>query len=176
MPAAGRPGDAARQTGSVQTWGVAVLALVVAVGLVGVVVPVLPGLLLVWGAVAVWCFVEGGTAGWALLAATTAVAAASQVVKYVVPGRRLQRAGIPNRTLLIGGVAGIVGFFVLPVIGLPVGFLAGVYVVERQRRTTHEAAWRSTLEAVKAVGVSILVELTAALLIAGGWAATVVAT
>lgn len=151
----------------------ALVALAMVVGLVGVVVPVLPGLLLVWAALAVWSFVEGGTVAWVLLGSATAVVALSQVVKYVVPGRRLQRAGIPTRTLVVGGMAGIVGFFVLPVIGLPVGFLAGVYGVERQRVTSHDAARRSTVQAIRAVGLSILIELSAALLIAGGWVVAV---
>lgn len=159
-----------------QTWGLVLVALAIAIGLVGVVVPVLPGLLLVWAAVAVWSFVEGGTASWVLLGVATAVAVASQVVKYVVPGRQLHRAGIPNRSLLVGGVAAVVGFFVLPVIGLPVGFVAGVYAVERRRLAGHDPAWRSTVQAVRAVGVSILLELVAGLLIAAGWLGTVLAT
>ena len=159
-----------------QTWGEVVVALAVVVGLVGVVVPVLPGLLLVWAAVACWSVVVGGPAGWTLLAVVTAVAALSQVVKYVVPGRRLQRAGIPTRTLLVGGTAGVVGFFVLPVVGLPIGFVAGIYAVERSRLTTHAAARRSTGQALRALGLSILLELTAALLIAGAWVVTLVTT
>jgi len=160
----------------VQTWGLVLVALAIAVGLAGVVVPVLPGLLLVWGAVAAWAVVEGGTAAWVLLGTVTVVAALTQVVKYVVPGRRLHRAGIPDRTLLLGGAAGVVGFFVLPVIGLPVGLVGGVYALERRRLTTHDAAQRSTVHAVKAVGLSILVELVAGLLIAAGWLGTVAAS
>lgn len=155
------------------TWGSLIVAFVIAVGLVGVVVPLLPGLLLVWGAVAVWAIVEGGLSAYVLLGVATALALAAQVVKYLVPGRRLQRAGVPNRSLLLGGLLGVVGFFVVPVIGLLLGFVLGIYLAERARLGVHHAAWTSTRHALTAVGLSVLLELAAALLIAIGWAATV---
>lgn len=156
------------------TWGVLLVGLAVVVGLVGVVVPVLPGVLLVWGAVAVWAVVEGGTAAWVLLGGATVVAAGSQVVKYVVPERRLERAGVPRSSLLAGGLAAVVGFFVVPLVGLFLGFVGGVYLAERQRLGTHEASWTSTRHALHAVGLSILIELAAALLVAVAWVVTLV--
>lgn len=159
-----------------EAWGAALTGLVIAVGLVGVVLPLLPGLLLVWGAVAVWSVAKGGAAAYVLLIAVSGVAVGSQVVKYVVPGRQLQRAGVPNRTLVLGGVLAVVGFFVLPVIGIIIGFVAGVYLAERQRLGGHVAARTSTGHALRAVGMSILVELVAGMLIAAGWVGVLVAT
>jgi uncharacterized protein len=157
----------------VDTWGSLVVALAIAVGLVGVVVPLLPGLLLVWGAVAVWAIVQGGIVAYVLLGVATALALAAQVVKYLVPGRRLQRAGVPSRSLLLGGLLGVVGFFVVPVLGLLLGFVLGIYLAERARLGAHDAAWTSTRHALTAVGLSVLLELAAALVIAIGWAGTV---
>lgn len=159
-----------------EAWGEVLLGLAVAVGLVGVVVPVLPGLLLVWAAVAFWGVVVGGAAGWTLAVAATVLAVISQVVKYTVPGRQLRRAGVPDRALVVGALVGVVGFFVIPVVGLFVGFAAGVYATERARLHDHRAAWTATGHAVRAAGVSILVELVATLLIAGGWVAGLVLT
>ena len=34
---------------------------------------------------------------------------------------------------MIGGACGVVGFFVVPVVGLFLGFVLGVYVAERRR-------------------------------------------
>lgn len=156
------------------TWGELLVAVAVVVGVAGVVVPVLPGLLLVWAAVVVWGVVEGGAAGWSLVAGATVVALASQVVKYVVPGRRLRRAGVPDRAVLVGGLVGVVGFFVVPVVGLFLGFALGVYAAERLRLHDHRAAWTATGAALRAAGLSILLELAATLLIAGGWLAALV--
>jgi uncharacterized protein len=151
------------------------VALAIAVGLVGVVVPVLPGSLLVGVAVLVWTLERGGATAWVVLAVALALLVAGAVVKYLVPGRRLQRAGVPARTLLAGGAAGVVGFFVLPVVGLPLGFLLGIYLAEAARRGAR-AAWPATVHAVKAVGLGILIELAFAMLAALTWAVGVVLT
>ena len=143
-----------------------VLALLaVAIGIVGIVVPVLPGSLLVLGSLVVWAAVVAEPAGWIVLAIAATLLVLGTIVKYAVPGRRMKTAGVPNSTLLLGAVAGIVGFFVIPVVGLPVGFVGGVYAAEHHRVGATEAR-RTTVAALKAVGLSILIELTAAMLAA----------
>ena len=96
-------------------------------------------------------------------------------MKYAVPGRNLQRQGVPNRTLVAGAVLGVVGFFVVPVIGLPLGFVTGIYLVELQR-LGRERAWPATKAALRAVGLAILIELTAAVLAAAVFVAGASAT
>lgn len=152
-----------------------VAALVIAVGLVGVVLPLLPGSLLVFAAVVVWASETGGTTAWTVAVIATLLLLAGAVVKYVVPGRRLRDAGVPTSTLVVGGVLGVVGFFVVPVIGLPLGFVLGVYLAE-VRRLGHEAGWPATRRAVGAVGLAILVELAFGMLAALTWAVGVVLT
>lgn len=151
-----------------------VVALVIAVGLVGVVVPVLPGLTLVLGAIAAWALERQDGVGWAVLAVAVVLFAVGQVAKYLLPGRRLKRAGVPVRATWAGVVLGVVGFFVIPVVGLPLGFVLGIYLAERVRLRTHAAAWPSTVHALRAAGWSILIELATALLMAAAWLAGVV--
>ncbi len=154
------------------TWGDELnwlVGLAVAVGLVGVVVQVLPGAFLVGGAVLAWGLIERGTAGWTVAALAVLVTAAGQVVKYLVAGRYLQRGGVPGSTLLWGGLGGFVGFFVIPVVGVFVGFVAAVYLAERIRVRRHREAWASTWRATKASGLTIVIELAAALLVATAW-------
>ncbi|WP_459548361.1 DUF456 domain-containing protein [Nocardia sp. X0981] len=150
-------------------WGEIVVGLVILVGLVGIVVPILPGVILIFAAIAVWAFLTGGTTAWVVLAISAVLLIVSGVVKYTWPGRNLKEAGVPNRTLLLGGIAGIAGFFVIPVVGLFVGFVVGVYLAELQRMPDNQQAWRSSKHAVKGVGLSILVELLGALLASGVW-------
>jgi uncharacterized protein len=143
--------------------GVAVL-----VGLAGIVVPVLPGTLLIAVAILVWATEDGSGRAWLVFAVAAAFLAVGAVVKYTVPGRRLKASGVPRRSLVLGGLLGIVGFFVVPVVGLFLGFVLGVYLSEAQRLGP-ERAWPSTVAALKAVGVSLLIELAAGLLAATAW-------
>lgn len=143
------------------------------VGLIGIVLPVLPGLLLEVGAVVVWAVVEGGAAAWGVAIGAVVLALLGQFVKYAIPGRRLREAGIPRRTLYVAGLLAIVGFFVIPVIGLAIGFVGGTYLAERQRLGT-DLAWPSTVASMRAVALAIGIELVAGLLIAGTWLVAVV--
>ncbi len=152
-----------------------VVALVILVGLVGVVVPVLPGSLLVLGAVLVWALQLGTSTGWIVFAVATTFIAVGGVVKYLMPGRRLKEGGVPTSTLLIGGALGIIGFFVVPVIGLPIGFVLGVYLAEIGR-VGRVAAWPSTKHALRAVGLSMMIELASVLLAALTWSIGVAVT
>jgi uncharacterized protein len=151
------------------------VALAILVGLVGVVVPILPGLVLVLGAILVWAIDIGSATGWTVFAVAALVLVAGSIVKYVVPGRQLKSSGIPSSTTWFGLGLGIVGFFVIPVVGLFIGFVLGVYLAEH-RRVGSTAAWPSTKRALSAVGVSILIELAAGVLAALVWVAGVVAT
>ena len=60
-------------------------------------------------------------------------------------------------------------------VGLLVGFVLGVYLAE-YHRVGAQAAWPSTRHALKAVGLSILIELAAGLLATFVWIAGVVLT
>lgn len=151
------------------------VALAIAIGLVGVLVPVLPGTLLVGAAVLVWATERGGTTAWVVTVVAVGLLVAGAAVKYLVPGRRLQRAGVPTSTLLTGAVLGVAGFFVVPVVGLPLGFVLGVYLAE-WRRLGHRRAWPATVHALKAVGLGIVIELVFGILAAATWAVGVVLT
>lgn len=145
------------------------IALAILVGLVGAVVQVIPGGLVVGAAVVVWGVVTGGTAGWTVAVVAIVLTLVALVLKYLLAGRYLRRRGVPNRSLIVGAVLGIVGFFVIPVVGLFVGFIGGTYLSELQRLKDGSAAWRATGHAMKATGISILVELASALLTSMAW-------
>jgi uncharacterized protein YqgC (DUF456 family) len=147
-----------------------VAGLVVLVGLVGIVVPVLPGSVLILLGVLGWSVADGSVVAWLVLALAVTFLAVGAVGKYTLPGRRLRAGGVPRPTLLVGGVAGVVGFFVVPIVGLFLGFVLGVYAMEA-RRVGGSRAWPSTRAAVAAVGLSLLIELTAGLLAAATWVA-----
>ena len=152
------------------------MLLVMLVGLVGVVVPVLPGLLLIWGAGVVWAWVGGGPGHWAVAAVLTLLLVVGTVAKYVLPARSATGAGAPRRTLLVGMLGALVGFFVIPVVGLVVGGVAGIYLAEHARLGNAGVAWRSTRAVLVGVGIGMLVELATGVLMVAVWGAAAVAT
>src|SRR5450631_2221512 len=113
------------------SWVTVVVVLMMAVGLVGIVVPVLPGLTLIWAAVLLWAAEAQTSTGWVILGVATALALSGLVLQYLLPGRRLARAGVPASSTVAGAVLGVVGFFAIPVAGAFLGFPLGIYLAER---------------------------------------------
>ncbi len=147
----------------------------IAFGLVGILFPVLPGSLLVMGAIAVWSFDIATPTSYAVAAICAVLVVGGLVVKFAVPGKRLKDSGVPNSTLLVGALCAVVGFFVVPVVGIVIGFVVGVYVAE-VNRLGRSQAWPSTVYALQAVGLSIAIEFAAAFLAACVWAGGVAIT
>lgn len=151
-----------------------VVGLAILVGLVGIVLPALPGSLVIAVAVLVWAIDSGGGA-WAVFAAVALLLAAGSAASYVVPGRRVAASGVPRSTFVVAGLLGVVGFFVLPVVGLIVFFPAGLYLMEYRRLRDHTAAWASAWLAVRMTALGMLLELAAALVAAATWLVAVLA-
>lgn len=149
--------------------GLVLVGVAIFIGLIGILVPLLPGSLLVFAAILVWALVEQTTIGWVTLGAVTVLLGAALLIKYLWPAKRMKTAEVGTWSLVAGGALGIVGFFVIPVIGLVIGFVLGVYLAELGVRKNQRLAWTSTKHAMKGVALSILIELAGALLAAAVW-------
>ena len=152
------------------------VALVMAVGVAGTVIPVVPGLALVWAAGLVWALNEDGTVRWVVLTLLTVLAIVGVAAKYVLSTRSVTRQGAPRTTLLAGGIGALVGFFVIPVVGVFVGLIGGVLLAEQYRLRDWARAWRSTRAALVALGIGVLIELGAGVAMVLTWLAGVAVT
>src|SRR5947207_2230643 len=118
---------------------IAVVAAAMAVGIVGTVVPVVPGLALAWAAALVYGLGTGfGAVGAVAFTVITVVAIAGVLAGWVVPRHAAARAGAARASMSIGAALAVVGFFVLPVVGVVLGGVLGVFVGEVLR--TRDAA------------------------------------
>jgi uncharacterized protein YqgC (DUF456 family) len=148
--------------------GLLLVGLAMLVGLIGVVVPLLPGTALILAAGVVWALLSEGSGRWVVVAVMAALLVAGFLAKYALPGRRLS-GQLPRRTLLYGGLGALVGLLVLPPLGLLLGGIAGTYLGEAARVGHGPRARASTVQVLQAVGLGILAELTAGVLMVGVW-------
>ncbi|MEW1720173.1 DUF456 domain-containing protein [Streptomyces sp. NPDC093109] len=155
-------------------WQLVLVGLVMLLGLLGVLVPGVPGQAIVWAAVLWWALTDTSRPAWGVLIGATALLLLNQALRPLLPGRRTRRTGAPHRTLVVGGVTAIAGFFVVPVAGGILGFVGGIYGAERIRLGSHRDGWASTRTVMRAAGYSLLVELFACLLVVGAWLGTVI--
>jgi uncharacterized protein YqgC (DUF456 family) len=71
--------------------------------------------------------------------------------------------------LTAGALGAVVGFFVVPVVGALLGGPAGIFVAELARVREPSRAWASTLEALKGVGLGIVVQFVAGVAMIAVW-------
>ncbi len=155
--------------------GELLVALAIIAGLFGIVVPLLPGLALEVAAILIWAAVVGEPLAWGVAILCLAIGAVGTVFKYLVPGRRLKESGMPLRTLVLAVAVGVVGFFAIPVVGAPIGFIGAIYIAERIR-VGPEQAWPATKTSLGAVAASVGIELVTGLVVAGIWFAALLLT
>ncbi|MBP0461886.1 DUF456 domain-containing protein [Streptomyces montanisoli] len=147
-------------------WQLVLVGLVMLLGLLSVLVPGAPGPAILWAAVVWWALSDRSTSAWVVLLAATALLLLNVALRSLLPSRR--RAA-PRQSLAMGGVAAMVGFFVLPVVGGVAGFVGGVYGAERKRLGSRRDGWASTRGLMRGPAAPLLVELMTCLLTVGAW-------
>ncbi|MFW0119873.1 DUF456 domain-containing protein [Rothia sp. P5766] len=139
-------------------------ALLIALGCIGIVYPVLPGSLAVLAGILLWSLTLRSPEGWWLLGLGAPIVLAGMMAQALLTGRTLKRRAIPNSSILWGVVGAVTGMFLIPVVGLFVGFALALFLSETTRSggdlTTSLA---STWAALKSMGLGMLIELAAAL-------------
>lgn len=145
--------------GSVFNGWFIVAYVLMALGIIGAVVPVLPGPLLVWLGVLVWAWADGFThIGWGTLVVLGVLAAAAWGADILLSAVMSRRAGA-SWTAILGAIGGgLIGALLLsfvPILGTLLGALlgavAGMWAVEY--RNKRDAAAATTAVRAYLVGV-----------------------
>lgn len=153
-------------------FGWSLLAIVVMlVGLCGVIIPVLPGLALIWGVALAYGFIVGfGTPGIAAMVVLTVLLGISIIKGVMIPRRVAADSGASGWSQFGGLVGAIIGFFVIPIVGFIIGALVGVLLVEWLIKNSWDEAWTATKGLAKGFGISALIDLVLGLVMIGVWA------
>ena len=146
-----------------------VAGLLLAVAAFGTVFPVLPGSPIAFVTVIAWGWILGSAASWAAAGIAALFALVGFSAGALLTGRRLKRERIPKRSVLVGVLAGVVGMFVIPVFGLFIGFALGLFLAEYMRGGDSQAAIHSSWEALKAMGMGMIVEFFMVALAGSVW-------
>lgn len=149
--------------------GLILVGLAIAAGIIGTIIQLYPGLPIILIAIGVWAGFTGTATAWLIFAAVAAVVVLAYVLSFLLPARMMRDEGTPWSALTAGIILAFIGFFVIPVIGMPIGFVVGVYLAELVRLKNPAAAWRQTMIALKGVLLSVIIELAAGAICAGLW-------
>ncbi len=147
---------------------------VIVLGIVGTVVPLLPGSLLVMAGVVLYAILINEPIAWAGAGVAVVVLVLGMVGKWLIPAKKVS-GQVDNFPIIVGGICAVIGFFVIPVVGILVGFIVGVLGTELVRTRSWHRAWPATKTAIHAAGLSLLIELTSVVLAGCVWLATILA-
>jgi uncharacterized protein len=141
--------------------------------LVGLLVlPLLPGLVIIWVAALGYGLVAGfGTLGWIIVAILTVLMLAGSVIDNILMGASVHKEGAPWWVILLALVAAILGNFVIPVpiLGGILAALLTLFGIEWIRRKD----WRKALVSIKGMligwGWAFVLRLIIGILMVGLW-------
>jgi uncharacterized protein YqgC (DUF456 family) len=151
------------------------VAIAMGIGMLGIVAPFVPGLLLMWlAALAYGLIGEFEGFGAVAFGVITVLFLLGEAAGYVLPGRAAGAAGATGQSIALGAIAGIVGFFVIPVFGLPIGAVLGIFGAEFLRTKSGHEAYRTTVATIIGFGVGVLAQLGFGIAIVCTWLAWVV--
>ncbi|MCP3987875.1 MAG: DUF456 domain-containing protein [Actinomycetia bacterium] len=146
------------------------VAVVMVVGLFGTVVPVLPGLALIWAAALVYGLVVGfGALGVGIMVMLSALVVVAVVKAIWVPKRMADGHDVSRWSQVAALVGAVVGFFVIPVVGVIVGALVGLLLAEYLNQGDWKQAWGATVAVAKGFGLSTLIDIGLAMAMIGLW-------
>ncbi|WP_022873646.1 DUF456 domain-containing protein [Nesterenkonia alba] len=136
-----------------------IAGLILLLGAAGVILPVIPGSLVIILTLLIWAVLLGGPAAWTAAIIGVVLAGIGWSASTVLTGRALHREQIPRGPILVALAAALVGLVLLPPLGLFLGFAVGLFGAEYFRRD-HQAgeAARASMVALRAMGLGIVIE------------------
>lgn len=148
-------------------FGVAVFFMLL--GLVGVLIPLLPGSLLIWLTVVLYALVERLNGYAAIdpltLVAITLISLVTGLADLWLPLLGGKVSGSSTRALLFGVAGAIIGTFLLPLLGSIIGYAVGILLGEYQKHRNWDRALRAGAGGLAGWGIGTATQMGGGLLV-----------
>lgn len=150
------------------TLGTGIVILAFVVGLFGILLPIIPGIIIIWIAS---LFYAAGVVGfddfspW-VFALITLIGLAAGTSNIWLAAMGAKTTGASWRTLVVGFIGSIAGTFLIPIplVGTIVGYMAGLLLSEYVRLGAMRPAFKTAFGGMVGWGISTGVELVGAVL------------
>jgi uncharacterized protein YqgC (DUF456 family) len=139
-------------------------------GLFGSIIPILPGLVIIWVAsLGYGIFVGFDTLGWIMFAVISVLMVLGELAEHVLMGTLAHKEGAPWWVVLIVLVVAIVGNFVLPILGGILAGLMALFGMEWLRLKDAKKAMVSTRGLLVGYAWGFAARFTAGLMMISSW-------
>lgn len=142
------------------------IVLFMLIGLVGIIIPILPGVFLIWFGVLIYAWRDGFEAlslGTFMFISVIVVFAG--LSDLWLPAFGAHKSGASKRTIVTGLLGAIIGSFVLPLVGTIVGYVFGVLLGEYHKRRDWQAAWQASKGSLAGWGIATIIQLVVGVLV-----------
>jgi uncharacterized protein YqgC (DUF456 family) len=160
---------------TLSTLSAAIGLILMALGFIGVIVPLLPGLPLLWVGALVWAWGDGFQhVGWPTLAVLAFIVVVGGLLDLLLASAVSRRAGVSWRAIggaILGGLLGGIFLTWIPILGTLAGALlgavAGMWFVEYRIRGDEAAATAAVRSYLTGVAFATVINLLLALVMIG---------
>jgi len=145
-------------------------------GLAGLLVPIFPGLTVMWLATLVYALVQAANekmaaVDWVLFVFITLMMIVGNIIDNIIIAKHVRDKQVPWSSILLGFLAGIVAsLFFTPLIGIFAAPL-GLFGAEYMRLKDRNSAFASTRAWMTGWGLSVVARVAIGVLIVGLWMA-----
>jgi uncharacterized protein YqgC (DUF456 family) len=144
--------------------------IIMAVGLLGLIVPIFPGITVIWLAALGYGVVTGfSTLGWILFAVITVMLIVGVTIDNVLMGAKARKEGAAWSSLALGWLAGILGTIIFPPVGGIIAAPLVVLLLEYVRLRDINKALASLRGLAIGWGTSFVVRIFIGLAMIGVW-------
>jgi len=139
-------------------------------GLTGLIVPIFPGLVVIWLAALGYGLAAGfGALGWVMFAIITALMIVGSFIDNILMGTQAHKSGASWVSVAFALVFGIAGNFVVPVLGGLLAALLALFISEWIRRKDRSEAWKATIGMVTGFSLAVIIRFIMGLVMIGLW-------
>jgi uncharacterized protein YqgC (DUF456 family) len=143
---------------------------VMVTGLFSLMIPVVPGLFIIWAAALVYGVVTGfTTGGWIAFAVISLLWLIGSLADNVLMGAKALKTGASWWTLGIASAAGIAGSLLVPPVGGLIAALAAAYLFELWRHRDSAKALEMTKQMVAGCGLAFFIRFGIGRVMIGVW-------
>ncbi|MCB8925707.1 MAG: DUF456 domain-containing protein [Ardenticatenaceae bacterium] len=134
--------------------------------LIGTIIPIIPGVLLMWVIVFIYAWVDGftavSTASFIIISLIALITGTSDIWLTLFGAKK---GGASVKSMLIGTVGAVVGSFIFPIIGTIAGYIAGLLLGEYWQHGDWEIAKKAGIGGLTGWGVATIIQFIGGLFI-----------
>ncbi|MCA9917042.1 MAG: DUF456 domain-containing protein [Anaerolineales bacterium] len=128
-------------------------------GLIGTLIPIIPGVLLMWVIVFLYALVDGFTAvstfSFIVISLIALITGTSDIWLTLFGTKK---GGASVKSMLIGTVGALVGSFVFPIVGTIAGYIGGLLLGEYWRHGDWEIAKKAGIGGLAGWGIATIIQ------------------